>query len=606
MSKPATLTRLVLCTLDDRTVPSTVSVTSTARPFDFVATGTLSTNDQTTSGTVPLTNTSTSAVKLSGSIDYATSSAGTAATVSLSGTGTGNEVPTNPSNTGGIGAYAQTVTGQWSLMDSNGTVTTGTQPFTGTASYLTSPNTVGSRTVGPVSLAGTFNVSNFQLNVSGNATGTNSTSQDSLTATLTNASNQPTTFAINGQSAGLASDGSVNLNFSVNVTGNLMQAPTETTAVTSVTAEWVGNGQTQSAGVNLPIYWNTGTLTSAITGLTAPSWAQQLVVQVDAAHQVTGDVTTNATWTINLASLTPPASPPVTTTPPVTASPPVTTPPVTASPPTTVSPPVTTSPPPPAAPQTMATASFDLTPGPNPVLEFRDASGQVLTDALTFPGFTGQVNLSVADLNGSGVPDAIISAGAGGGPRVEVIDGATGNLLLNFYAFDPSFRGGVNITATNQTPNGPGEIIAGMGVGGTPQVRVFDASSGALINQFMAYDPSFTGGVNVAAADLNNDGIAEIITGTGAGGGPIVRVFNSQTGQDEQDVLVAPASSRGGVQVSAQTVPGSNQVTVSADPGAAGPIVYFRNQTTANEPLLVNLNNPAAASSTTSSTSSGA
>jgi hypothetical protein len=75
------------------------------------------------------------------------------------------------------------------------------------------------------------------------------------------------------------------------------------------------------------------------------------------------------------------------------------------------------------------------------------------------------------------------------------------------------------------------EIITGAGPGGGPHVKVIEASKisqlqsdgqiadSALVAQFYAYSPFFDGGVR-AAADLNGDGVLDIVTGAGTGGGP--------------------------------------------------------------------------------------
>lgn len=51
--------------------------------------------------------------------------------------------------------------------------------------------------------------------------------------------------------------------------------------------------------------------------------------------------------------------------------------------------------------------------------------------------------------------------------------------------------------------------MTGTGQTGAPLVHEFDLS-GALLGSFLAYDPQFTGGVRVAAGDLDGDGSADI------------------------------------------------------------------------------------------------
>jgi len=125
-------------------------------------------------------------------------------------------------------------------------------------------------------------------------------------------------------------------------------------------------------------------------------------------------------------------------------------------------------------------------------------------------GFKGSASLAVADINGDGQAEIVIGAGRGGGPQVRVFD-FSGRSLLNFFAYDPMFRGGVNVATADINGDGQAEIITGAGAGGGPHVRYFN-HRGEFINHFFAYDKDLRTGVQVAAGDLNGDGLAEIIT----------------------------------------------------------------------------------------------
>jgi hypothetical protein len=140
--------------------------------------------------------------------------------------------------------------------------------------------------------------------------------------------------------------------------------------------------------------------------------------------------------------------------------------------------------------------------------------------------FTGGVRVAAGDVNGDGVADIITGAGPGGGPHVKVFDGVNGNLLDSFFAFDANFPGGVFVAAGDVNGDGKADLITGAGPGGGPHVKVFDGTQLNLLFSFFAYDASFTGGVRVAAGDVNGDGFADIVTGAGPGGGPHVKVFS--------------------------------------------------------------------------------
>jgi hypothetical protein len=124
-----------------------------------------------------------------------------------------------------------------------------------------------------------------------------------------------------------------------------------------------------------------------------------------------------------------------------------------------------------------------------------------------------------------------------GGPRVEVFN-TSGVKIADFLAYDSAFRGGVHVAVADVTGDGIDDVITGAGFGGGPHVKVFAGvgSSGTVtsintttpVASFLAYGEMFNGGVWVAAADLNGDGLADIVTGAGAGGGPHVKVFAAQ------------------------------------------------------------------------------
>ena len=141
-------------------------------------------------------------------------------------------------------------------------------------------------------------------------------------------------------------------------------------------------------------------------------------------------------------------------------------------------------------------------------------------------GFTGGVNVGVADINGDGVDEIVVGAGPGGGPNVKVFDG-NGTLLSSFFAYDPGFHGGVKVAGADVTADGDDEIVVGPGPGGGPNVKALSADGKTQWLSFFAYDPGFRGGVNVAGADVDGDGRSEIVTGPGPGGGPHVRVFGA-------------------------------------------------------------------------------
>ena len=161
---------------------------------------------------------------------------------------------------------------------------------------------------------------------------------------------------------------------------------------------------------------------------------------------------------------------------------------------------------------------------------YSSLDNSLITSFLAFEsGFSGGVSTAVADVNNDGISDLICGAGAGGGPRVIVFDGKTNftTVLQDFFAFDPSFRGGVDVAGADFNVDGFADIVVSAGPGGGPEVRVFDANTLNVLTQFYAYDPSFSGGVTVATGETDGSGLSSLITGAGPGGGAHVKIWRN-------------------------------------------------------------------------------
>ncbi|MFC1687558.1 FG-GAP-like repeat-containing protein [Patescibacteria group bacterium] len=199
-------------------------------------------------------------------------------------------------------------------------------------------------------------------------------------------------------------------------------------------------------------------------------------------------------------------------------------------------------------------------------------------EILPYAQFQGGANIAVGEIVPSSPGlEVVTGAGPGGGPHVKIFD-ADGNLLSQFFPYPAEFKGGVDVATGDVNKDGIDEIITGAGPGGGPHVRVFDMN-GTLKAQFFAYIETFRGGVKVSSADLDGDGYNEIITGAGPGGGPHVRVFD-RWGNRLGQFFAYSDTFRGGIDVTAveATEETSAAIITAAGPGGGPHVRVFNRQ----------------------------
>ncbi len=102
--------------------------------------------------------------------------------------------------------------------------------------------------------------------------------------------------------------------------------------------------------------------------------------------------------------------------------------------------------------------------------------------------------------------------------------------FASFFAFTPTFTGGVNVALCGPDTDGRLYLVAGSGPGEQSRIRVYRIRDARpFLNspiEFLAYDRDFAGGVSVGCAVQG--AVVWVTSGAGPGGGPHVRVWRVQ------------------------------------------------------------------------------
>jgi hypothetical protein len=150
--------------------------------------------------------------------------------------------------------------------------------------------------------------------------------------------------------------------------------------------------------------------------------------------------------------------------------------------------------------------------------------------------FNVGVNVAVGDVNGDGFAD-VVTGPTAGNPDVRIYRGRdivqgmfnpVSSLQAQWFAYGLNFNVGAFVAVGDVNGDGYGDVITGA-TAGNPHVKVYDGKAisqgtfslsnpdAGLLDQFFAYDLQFNVGAAVAAADFENTGQLDILTGASRG-----------------------------------------------------------------------------------------
>ncbi|CAN5603522.1 hypothetical protein BH11PLA2_BH11PLA2_51800 [soil metagenome] len=196
---------------------------------------------------------------------------------------------------------------------------------------------------------------------------------------------------------------------------------------------------------------------------------------------------------------------------------------------------------------------------------------------LPYAGASAQA-LPITDIWRYPAATGVYAVGSGPGSDSLNVCFADGTLRNELYPF-PGFTGGVRTAVADFNNDGVADVIAGTGPGTTARVLILDgANPNQVLFDLIPFGTSFTGGVFVAAGDLTGDGRPDFAVSPDVGGGPRCRLFNGKQFSQIDDFFgIDDINFRGGARVAVGDIDhdGVGDLVVSAGFGGGPRIAGY-------------------------------
>ena len=167
--------------------------------------------------------------------------------------------------------------------------------------------------------------------------------------------------------------------------------------------------------------------------------------------------------------------------------------------------------------------------------------------------YRGDLRVMVGDINNDNRMEIYVAPESGYPAPIKVYTRYGYPLRKDWFPFGTSYSGGYTLALGQFEKAATKNIILGSGTGIEPRVGIYTWDY-QFINNWLAFEPSFRGGVNVAGGDVDGDGIDEVVVGAGPGKPPVIRTFDKDGNQQYSEFQAYSSFTKPGIIVRTQDV----------------------------------------------------